>query len=285
MTYATQVSETDAGSIYEFDEDAEEFRLRAAHGLDQAVIDTILRARLHLRETLVGRAALQRAPLEVPDLLDGPNDPLTTVMLEPGYRAALAVPILHEDRIIGGLVVRRKSPGPFRAETVRLLQTFATQSALAIQNARLYQEIEAKNRQLQIASRHKSEFLANMSHELRTPLNAIIGFSEVLIDRIFGDLNAKQTDYLQDILASGRELLALINEILDLAKVEAGRMELELGVFSLPDTLEHGLTLVREQASRHAISPQPGGRARDRAGRGRRAQDQACDRQPRCPTP
>ncbi len=254
VTYATQVSETDAGSIYEFDEDAEEFRLRAAHGLDQAVVDTILRARLHLHETLVGRAALQRAPLEVPDLLDGPNDPLTTVMLKAGYRAALAVPILHEDRIIGGLVVRRKSPGPFRADTVRLLQTFATQSALAIQNARLYQEIEAKNRQLQIASRHKSEFLANMSHELRTPLNAIIGFSEVLIDRIFGDLNAKQTDYLQDILDSGRELLALINEILDLAKVEAGRMELELSVFSLPDTLEHGLTLVREQASRHTIS-------------------------------
>ena len=124
-------------------------------------------------------------------------------MIEAGYRAALAVPILHEDRIIGGLVVRRKAPGPFRAETVRLLQTFATQSALAIQNARLYQEIEAKNRQLQVASRHKSEFLANMSHELRTPLNAIIGFSEVLIDRIFGDLNAKQTDYLQDILDLG----------------------------------------------------------------------------------
>ena len=254
VTYATQLAETNAGSIYEFDEATQEFRLQAAHGLDPDVIDTISVTRLRLRETLVGRAALQRAPLAVPDLLDESSDPLTTAMIAAGYRAALAVPILHEDRIIGGLVVRRTAPGPFRAETVRLLQTFATQSALAIHNARFYQEIEAKNRQLEIVSRHKSEFLANMSHELRTPLNAIIGFSEVLIDRIFGELNTKQADYLEDILASGRELLALINEILDLAKVEAGRMELEPAVFSLPAALEQSLTLVREQASRHAIT-------------------------------
>ena len=97
-----------------------------------------------------------------------------------GFRASLAVPLLREDRIIGGLVVRRKSTGEFRAEVVELLKTFATQSVLAIQNARLFREIEDKSRQIEAANRHKSEFLANMSHELRTPLNAIIGFSEVL---------------------------------------------------------------------------------------------------------
>ena len=107
------------------------------------------------------------------------------------------------------------------------MRTFATQSALAIQNARLFLEIEDKNRQLEAASRHKSEFLANMSHELRTPLNAIIGFSEVLADGMFGEINEKQTEYLNDILESGRHLLSLINVILDLSKIEAGRMELE----------------------------------------------------------
>src|SRR4029077_7178177 len=139
-------------------------------------------------------------------------------------------------------------------ETIELLQTFATQSALAIQNARLFREIEDKSRQLEIASQHKSEFLANMSHELRTPLNAIIGFSEVLTDRMFGDLNEKQAEYLKDIYASGTHLLSLINDILDLSKIEAGRMELELTDFHLPTALDNALTLVRERAGRRSIT-------------------------------
>jgi signal transduction histidine kinase len=140
---------------------------------------------------------------------------------ELGYRSVLAVPLLREGRILGALTVWRKEAGNFSPEVVNLLQTFATQSALAIQNARLFREIEDKSRQIEAANRHKSEFLANMSHELRTPLNAIIGFSEVLKERMFGELNEKQAEYTDDILTSGQHLLTLINEILDLSKVEA----------------------------------------------------------------
>jgi signal transduction histidine kinase len=164
------------------------------------------------------------------------------------------VPLLSEERIVGGLVISRNAAGAFPVEVVELLQTFATQSALAIQNARLFREIEDKSRQLEAASRHKSEFLANMSHELRTPLNAVIGFSEVLIQRMFGALNDKQDEYLKDIYASGQHLLSLINDILDLSKIEAGRMELTPAPFHLPTALENAVTLVRERAARHGIA-------------------------------
>jgi len=150
--------------------------------------------------------------------------------------------------------VTRERPGEFPAETIELLRTFATQSALAIQNARLFHEIADKSRQLEAASRHKSEFLANMSHELRTPLNAVIGFSEVLLQRMFGELNDKQDEYLKDIYASGQHLLSLINDILDLSKIEAGRMELAPAPFHLPSALENAVTLVKERAARHGIA-------------------------------
>jgi len=164
------------------------------------------------------------------------------------------VPLLREDQIIGSLSFNRRAPGEFPPEVVDVLKTFATQSALAIQNARLFREIADKSRQLEVASQHKSEFLANMSHELRTPLNAVIGFSEVLLQRMFGALNDKQDEYLKDIYASGQHLLSLINDILDLSKIEAGRMELAPAPFHLPTALENAVTLVRERAARHGIA-------------------------------
>jgi signal transduction histidine kinase len=164
------------------------------------------------------------------------------------------VPMFLEEQVIGSLSLVRKNPDQFPAEVVELLKNLATQSALAIQNARLFREIADKSRLLEAASRHKSEFLANMSHELRTPLNAILGFSEVLAERMFGEVNEKQAEYLQDILSSGRHLLSLINDILDLSKVEAGRLELELASFNLPTALDNALTLVRERATRHGIT-------------------------------
>jgi signal transduction histidine kinase len=212
--------------------------------------------RIRKGEGALGQTAITLEPVQVPDItVPGAHESrLREILIESGVRAVLAVPMVREDRLIGCLGVARNRPGAFPAETIELLRTFATQSALAIQNARLFHELEDKSRQLEAASRHKSEFLANMSHELRTPLNAVIGFSEVLTDRMFGELNEKQDEYLKDIHASGQHLLSLINDILDLSKVEAGRMELELTHFNLLATLDNALTLVRERAGRHGIA-------------------------------
>ncbi len=147
-----------------------------------------------------------------------------------------------------------RSRAASRTSSSRCSRPSPNRPSIAIQNVRLFHEIEDKSRQLEIANKHKSEFLANMSHELRTPLNAIIGFSEVLLERLFGDLNDKQDDYLKDIHSSGKHLLGLINDILDLSKIEAGRMELERAAFDLPGALANALTLVRERAQRHGIA-------------------------------
>jgi signal transduction histidine kinase len=255
VSHAVQLSGTDGGAIYEYDEVSEEFLLRATDHMEEELIHALRANPPRLGDGVVGRAAATRQPVEVPNILEErAYAPRMRQMLERfGFRASLAVPLLREERIIGGLVVRRKSAGEFRPEVIELLKTFATQSVLAIQNARLFREIEDKSRQIEAANQHKSEFLANMSHELRTPLNAIIGFSEVLGERLFGELNEKQAEYTDDILTSGRHLLSLINEILDLSKVEAGRMELELAAFDLPLAIDNARTFVRERATKHGI--------------------------------
>jgi GAF domain-containing protein len=256
VSHAVQLSGTDGGAIYEYDEQSEEFLLRATDHMEEELINALRANPPRLGDGVVGRAAASREPVEVPNILEErAYAPRMRQLLERyGFRASLAVPLLREDRIIGGLVVRRKSTGEFRPEVIELLKTFATQSVLAIQNARLFREIEDKSRQIEAANQHKSEFLANMSHELRTPLNAIIGFSEVLSERLFGELNEKQAEYTDDILSSGRHLLSLINEILDLSKVEAGRMELEMATFDLPLAIDNARTFVRERATRHGIT-------------------------------
>ena len=256
VSHAVQLSGTEGGAIYEYDEPSEEFLLRATDHMEEELINALRANPPRLGDGVVGRAAASREPVQVPDILEErAYAPRMRHLLERfGFRASLAVPLLREDRIIGGLVVRRKSTGEFRPEVIELLKTFATQSVLAIQNARLFREIEDKSRQIEAANRHKSEFLANMSHELRTPLNAIIGFSEVLGERMFGELNEKQAEYTEDILSSGRHLLSLINEILDLSKVEAGRMELELATFDLPLAIDNARTFVRERATKHGIN-------------------------------
>jgi GAF domain-containing protein len=256
-SHAVQLTGAAGGAIYEYDEESEEFHLRGSHQIEKEFLETLRASPIRLGGGALGQAASNRAPVEVADILD--EREFSAMRLRPllrqlGYRSLVAVPLLREGRIMGGLTIFRRTAGSFPPEVVNLLQTFATQSVLAIQNARLFREIEDKNRQIEAANRHKSEFLANMSHELRTPLNAIIGFSEVLGERMFGELNEKQAEYTEDILTSGRHLLSLINEILDLSKVEAGRMELELTKFDLPLAIDNARTFVRERATKHGIN-------------------------------
>ncbi|MCW5593150.1 MAG: GAF domain-containing protein, partial [Burkholderiales bacterium] len=205
------------------------------------------------KATLAGRVMLAKAPVRVEDLAADPD--YEPARGGPGaVRRALGIPLLRDGEPIGSINVGWAEPGEIPEKYVQLLQTFADQAVIAIENVRLFNEIQDKSRQLEIASKHKSDFLANMSHELRTPLNAIIGFSEALKERMFGELNDKQAEYVEDIHASGKHLLALINDILDLSKVEAGRMELDLAEFDVPSTLENAMTLVRERAQRHGIA-------------------------------
>ena len=256
VSRASQLAGAAGCSIYEYDEAAKQFELRATHNDDAEFVEALRAAPLRKGEGLMGRAAEMREPIQISDITQPGSyqSSLRDTLIRFGYRALLAVPLLREDQIIGSLSFNRKVPGEFPPEVIDVLKTFATQSALAIQNARLFREIADKSAQLEAASRHKSEFLANMSHELRTPLNAIIGFSEVLVDRMFGELNEKQEEYLKDIYSSGQHLLSLINDILDLSKIEAGRMELEAADFDLPSAIDNALTLVRERAGRRGIT-------------------------------
>jgi signal transduction histidine kinase len=202
-----------------------------------------------------GTAILRQQALHYPDVEGGADVPeyVRRASIISKTKSIIFAPMLWEGRAVGAIYIGRDYAAPFSDKDIALLKTFSDQAAIAIENVRLFNEIQEKGRQLEIANRHKSEFLANMSHELRTPLNAIIGFSEVLGERYFGELNEKQLDYVKDIHASGKHLLSLINDILDLSKIEAGRMELDLAEFDMPSALQNAMTLVRERAQRHGI--------------------------------
>ena len=253
VMHAVQMSGTDGGSLMEFDEAEQHFFVRTAYGTSDETLDRLRHADISLHDTFVGRAALEARPLQIADLSGLELDVHQKALFDTGWRSMVAVPMLREGQIVGVLVVRRRVTGAFPEETCELLQTFASQSALAILNARLFRDLETKTAELQVASRHKSEFLASMSHELRTPLNAVIGFSEVLLDQMFGELNERQLEYLRDIWSSGRHLLHLLSDILDLSKVEAGKMDLESVPFSVREALEYGISMMRERATRHGL--------------------------------
>jgi len=234
---ATQLSGTEAGAIYVLDDAAQEFRLRSTYGLDDGIVAELKDSHIRIGQTAMSEAAARRVPIQVPDIQ---NDPSATidVIIRAGFRALLFVPLLGAERIVGALVVRRKQPGEFPKTTVELLQTFAAQSVLAFQNARLFSEIEKKSQQLETANQHKSQFLANMSHELRTPLNAIIGYSEILQEDVADLGRDNLVPDLRKIEGAGRHLLSLINDILDLSKVEAGRMDIFLEDVEIVPLLE-----------------------------------------------
>jgi signal transduction histidine kinase len=207
-------------------------------------------------EGVGGRAAELRESVQVPDITQpgAYESSIRDLVIQAGYRSALAVPLLREDEVIGSLTLTRKTPGEFSPEIVETLKTFATQSALAIQNARLFHEIEDKGRQLEVASRHKSQFLANMSHELRTPLNAILGYTELLLDGIYGQIPEKAQETMQRVDRSGRHLLALINDVLDLSKIEAGQLTLSLGDYSLKEVVETVVTALEPLAAEKKLA-------------------------------
>jgi len=231
----------------------EKIELAAYHGVDRERLQAIYPLPLS-QDSGSGSAILEAAVKHYPDV-DAPGVPpgVLAGCRVTGMRSILFAPMIFEGSGIGAIWVGRRHVSPFSEKQIALLKTFADQAVIAIQNAKLFREIREKSQQLEIANRHKSEFLANMSHELRTPLNAVIGFSEVLAERYFGELNQKQEEYVKDIHASGRHLLGLINDILDLSKIEAGRMELDVAEFDLPSALQNAMTLVKERAQRHGI--------------------------------
>jgi signal transduction histidine kinase/DNA-binding protein len=254
ITRAVELSQADAGgTIYEYDETAGVFVPRASHGMSEAMVAGLRDSHIRIGETSLGTSAERRAPFQMPDIRQMADGPVRDLLLREGVRAVLAVPLLREERVIGGLVVRRRAEGEFSPSVVSLLQTLATQSVLAIHNARLFREIAEKGKQLEVASQHKSQFLASMSHELRTPLNAILGFNEMMLDGLYGELSDELKEPLDETQKSGKHLLSLINNVLDLAKIEAGRMELALAEYSVQDTVERVRSTLRPLAAEKGL--------------------------------
>jgi GAF domain-containing protein len=222
---AVQLSNTEAGVIYVFDERDQAFRVRATHGLSDELIAALREQQLGTSDA-IRQATRDGRPQESTDIGDEPPSPIREIAMRAGLRARLVVPLVGTGRVVGALVIRRKQLGKFATSTVELLQTFAAQSVLAIQNARLFHEIEDKSRQLQLASENKSQFVSSMSHELRTPLNAIIGLTEMMVTNAARFGTEKAQEPLQRVNRAGTHLLGLINQVLDLSKIEAGKLEL-----------------------------------------------------------
>ena len=248
VQHAVQLSDTDTGTIYEFHDETQTFVPRINFGMNEKNIKALSESKLCVGDnTVIGQAALHKLPKQIPDLMKISDYPMSSI-IEEGFRALLALPLLRKDRLIGGLIVRRKHPGEFPDSVVEMLQTFAAQSVVAIHNAQLFSEIEEKGKELEIANKHKSEFLANMSHELRTPLNAILGFTELIIDNIYGEVPNKIQEVLERVGKNGRHLLNLINDVLDLSKIEAGRLKLSISDYSIQSIIETVVTSVEALA-------------------------------------
>jgi two-component system, NtrC family, sensor kinase len=247
---AVQLSNTDAGVIYVFDELDQMLRVRATYGLSDELVAAI-RGQPAGASDALRRAIQDRQPLEIADIRDEPPSPVREIAMRAGFQARLVVPLVGADRVVGALVIRRKQPGKFPKNIVELLQTFAAQSVLAIQNARLFREIEDKSRQLVEASEHKSQFVSSVSHELRTPLNAIIGLTDMLVNNAarFGTEKAKEP--LQRVHRAGTHLLGLINQVLDLSKIEAGKLELNQQTVQLAPLIEDVVGTARQLAEQN----------------------------------
>src|SRR5262245_55207677 len=249
---ANQLAGTDSCSVYEYDEQREEFHLLASDKVAEDVVAVARRSPIRRGEGISGRMAVTMEPIQVPDIAEmgAYTGPLRDVHLRTGTRALVGIPLLRESHLVGGLTVTRKTPGEFSPEVIDLLRTFASQSALAIQNARLFRDLVAAQREAESANEAKSAFLATMSHEIRTPMNAVIGMSGLLLNT---DLTSEQREYAEIVRSSGDALLTVINDVLDFSKIEAGRMDLEAQPFELREGVESALDLVSARAAEKGL--------------------------------
>ena len=235
---AARLCEADNAVI--FRRDGESFTWSATHGLSRETEENVKQFAQHqrvelARGTLTGRVVLEGKPIHIDDVLADPEYTWSEAQKALGHRTVFGVPLLREGVVIGVLALSRNTVKPFGASQRELAITFADQAVIAIENVRLFDEIQDKSRQLEVASKHKSQFLANMSHELRTPLNAILGYTELIADGIYGEPSEKMFTVLKRLESNGRHLLGLINDVLDLSKIEAGQLVLELTDYSFED--------------------------------------------------
>ena len=227
-----------AENVQIFLRDEDVYRLAAHNGFSPEYQEYVrLNPIAPSRGTLVARTALEVAPVHIPDVLADPEYTWHQGRRLGGFRAMFGVPLLREGKCVGVMAMTRTSPQPFTPKQMELVTTFADQAVIAIENVRLFDEIQETSRQLAEASQHKSQFLANMSHELRTPLNAIIGYTELIIDGIYGETPEKTLTVLKRVESNGRHLLGLINDVLDFSKIEAGQLKLALADYSMKDVV------------------------------------------------
>ena len=235
---AVELSGTDAGSIYYYWADTERFELGEAVGLDEDIITQLRKLDIAAKDSGLDEAISLRMPLLIADMTKRKSNPLRAAAIQAGFRAALIVPLLGSEGPLGALVLQRRQSGEFPEPVVRLMRSFADQSAIALENARLFDEIAQKSRELEIASQHKSQFVANMSHELRTPLAAILGYAELIQEGFYEPQGPKSLDALTRIRSNGKHLLGLINTVLDIAKIESGQFTLNMSEYAIESVVE-----------------------------------------------
>jgi GAF domain-containing protein/anti-sigma regulatory factor (Ser/Thr protein kinase) len=251
---AARLCDADKATIFR-EKEGRFFRSAESYGYSREFVDHVRNTQIEAdRGSATGRALLEGRVIHIHDVKSDPEYTLIETQRLGDYRTVLAVPMLREGLALGVLTLTRSEVHPFTDKQIELVTTFADQAAIAIENVRLFDEIQEKSRQLEEASKHKSQFLANMSHELRTPLNAILGYTELVVDGVYGEMPEKAQATLKRITANGKHLLGLINDVLDLSKIEAGQLMLSLDDYSMKDVVNSVFSAVEPLAADKKIA-------------------------------